>query len=283
MSPRIHSFRFLSERRPLASGVLLMFCCLNFAQQPVTLPDERQAFRSLALGVGNAASLDTYLSPNEYSGPFVSVDLDRISCISSDSFIPYRRLFLSLGGSSMRNHAGAYNTVNLMAHGYYSFSHPLVRNEHWDCLLGASVLTDLGALYNSMNSNNPVNAQFQNSFGATLDNIYRFRLLRRPMVAKATVHLPLIGTSFAPDNDQLYWNMYQESDLDGNFHYVTPFSAQTGAAQVSLAIPLHKNVFQIGYDLYLMRNRLGGNSANLLHSYVTLGFVYRSEKLSWRQ
>lgn len=269
--------------RILAVVMLSLACAVTSAQGRLELlPVQNRSVSAFSLGIGSAASLDTYLSPCEYSGAYLACDYDCMSLGSGDGFFPYRHLYLNLGYGFLKNHSGSMNASDVMVHAYGSWSHELVSSGIWESLLGISALGDLGAVMNMANTNNPVNAKFQMSSGATFDNIVHFRVKNRPMAVKGTLYLPLLGVSFAPDHDQFYWNMQAEGGLSGDFHIVTPFNAQTMSAQFALDIPVCGRVVQIGYGMYLMRHRLGGNFSGLWHSYATVGFVHRFERLKWK-
>lgn len=281
---KIRNCRFSDLMKRLSAFALILFSCAAADAQDrlELLPELNQSVSSFSLGIGSAASLDTYLSPSEYSGAYLSGDYDRITLKNEDGFFPYRHLYLNIGFGLMKNHSGSMSATDAMVHGYGSWSHKLVSNGIWESLLGISALGDLGAVYNNANTNNPVNAKFQLSSGATFDNIVHFRIKNRPLAAKGTLHMPLLGVAFAPDHGQFYWNMQSEDGMAGDFHVVTPFNAQTMSVQLALDVPVCNRVMQFGYNMYLMRNRLGGNFSGLMHSYVTIGFVHRFEKLKWK-
>lgn len=270
--------------RFVAAAVLLALSCLpSIAQERLELlPGLNCSVSTVSFGMGSAASLDTYLSPSEYTGAYLSGEYDRLTLVKKDAFFPYRHLYMNFGFGNLKNHAGTNVTAHVMAHVYGSWSHLLVSDGIWESLLGVSALADVGGLMNRANSNNPANALVQLSSGATFYNIVHFTVKSRPMAAKGTVHLPLLGLGFAPEHDQFYWNMVSQGSTRYNIRAVTPFSAQTMSVQLALDVPVSNRVMQFGYNMYLMRNRLGGNFSGLIHSYVTVGFVHRFEKLKWK-
>ncbi len=280
-SLKIRSCHCSSSRAFLA---LLVVCCTAASAQVRLdlLPEVNQSVSSMSLGAGSVASLDTYLSPSEYAGVYIAGDYDRVSLKDTDGFFPYRYLYIHFGAGLMKNHAGTMSADHAMIHGYGSWSHKLVSNGVWESLLGISALGDFGGVLNSANTNNPFNAKFQLSSGAIFDNILHLRLKNRPMAFKGTLHLPLLGVGFAPDNGEFYFDMASRGNLSGDFHVVTPFTAQTLSTRFALDVPICNQVVQVGYCMYLMRGKLGGNFSGLFHSYATVGLVHRFEHLKWK-
>ncbi len=281
---KIRSCLCSSSRTCLVFLVFLGVCGTTVCAQGKLdlLPDVNQSVSAMSLGAGSVASLDTYLSPSEYTGVYIAGDYDRATLKSTDVFFPYRHLFIHFGAGLMKNHAGSMSADNVMIHGYGSWSHKIVTNGIWESLLGVSALGDLGGVLNSANTNNPFNAKFQLSAGAIFDNILHFRLKNRPMALKGTLHLPLLGVGFAPDNGEFYFDMASRGNLSGDFHVVTPFTVQTLSTRFALDVPICSQVVQVGYSLYLMRGKLGGNFSGLVHSYATVGLVHRFEHLKWK-
>lgn len=284
MMPKIHNCHFSDLARRIAVFVqFAAVCAFADAQSRLELvPAVNQSVGAFSLGLGSAASLETYLSPSEYAGPYVSGEYEHLSLKDTDGFFPYRLLYLNFGTGFLENHVGTSTSMHVMAHGYYSWLHQLVSGPVWESMLGISALADVGGMMKSSNSNNPATAQVQLSSGATFDNVLHFRIGKLPMAAKGTLNLPLLGLGFAPDHDQFYWNLVSQGGVSNDIYVVTPFSAQTFQARFALDVPVKGRVVQLGYDFYLMRNRLGGNFSGLVHSYATIGLVHRFEKLKWK-
>ena len=190
----------------------LFLLCISTLVQAQTLPDayaletnRKITTTARMLGVSHAQVLDTYLSPEHYTG----CDLRYISQTQREREGQRLSQLITQTGNVayLKNRAESGNEIA----GMYSFSYALHYGFHWfdrrlQLQVGGRVETNVGFIYNTHNSNNPAQARVflhlapsaVASYKAQVGNV---PLLRPTTVNRITRYSPkatTITTSFPP-------------------------------------------------------------------------------------
>ena len=169
-----------------------------FGQGGDTLYSNKVITNAQMLGIGAASMLDTYLSPEEYSG----WELRYVShTIRRREGRHWSRMLVHQGSFAYAdNRAGNANEMS----GMYTFTYGVHYN--WDLLggrlnimAGGQADVEVGFLYNTRNGNNPAQARLALNIAPSAAAAYRFRLGRVPLKARYEVSAPVFGVMFSPN------------------------------------------------------------------------------------
>ena len=184
--------------------------------------------RSLTVGIGSTAILDTYMSQEEYTGT-------ELRFTHSGQFA---------SASPRADNAdylyGLY-TID------YALRHEWRLSERWAIEAGGQVEGGVGFAYSTRNSNNPAQARIYLNIGPTAMATYRFPLFRRQMQLHYEVAAPLAGLLFSPNYGQSYYEIFSRGDYDHIIVPTTPFCAPTLRHSLTLDIPFRRQALRIGY------------------------------------
>ena len=167
------------------------------------------------LGVGGVNVLDTYLSPEKYSG----TELRYISqTVRGSEHRKWRRLIVHQGMASFsRNRA---DNANEMA-GSYDFCYGFLRRwtlfgDRLTVRAGGMADANIGFLYNTRNGNNPAQARLSFDISPVAMAAYKFTVAGKPFTLNYEVSVPLCGLMFSPNYGQSYYEIFSKGDYDHN-------------------------------------------------------------------
>lgn len=211
-----------------------------------TIPGNKVITNAQMIGIGSVQILDTYLSPEEYSGTEVRY-LSHTERRRDDS--RWSRLLLHQGSFSYsKNRADNGNYVA----GAYSFSYGIHFN--WQFLggrmnvrAGGQADLDAGFLYNTRNGNNPAQARFSLDVSPSAAVSYRFRLGRVPFKAQYEAAVPLVGVMFSPNYGQSYYEIFTRGNYDHNVVPTTIGCMPSLRQMLTVDFTLCRTTFRIGW------------------------------------
>lgn len=193
-------------------GIILICLATALAARADTIAEDNPILRpvtaSYTLRAGSSHLRDTYLTPLAYSGWTVGIDYERFQAMKHDPEHWIMRLQASVCGGATQNPSRTSTMWDI------EFSPSWAMMYRWRPLSGMTVAVggiaraNLGALYLSHNSNNPASAKAAITVGATAMATYTFTLGRLPVTLRYQPSLSLIGAFFAPEYDQLYYEIY---------------------------------------------------------------------------
>lgn len=198
------------------------------------------------IGVGGVQILDTYLSPEEYSG----TELRYISHTTRQrEGSRWSRLVMHQGGfSHSSNRADNGNYVA----GTYQFSYGVHHN--WTLLggkmnirAGGQADVQAGFLYNTRNGNNPAQARLSLNVAPSAAVAYRFRLWNIPLKAQYEAAIPLAGVMFSPNYGQSYYEIFTKGNYDHDIVPTTIGCTPSLRNMLTLDVTLKKTTLRIGW------------------------------------
>lgn len=211
-----------------------------------TIQSSKVVTNAQMIGVGGVQILDTYLSPEKYSGAEVRY-LSHTVRQREDS--RWSRLLLHQGSFSCSNNRA--DNGDYVA-GAYQFSYGLHHN--WTFMGGrmnirAGGQADVyaGFLYNTRNGNNPAQARLSLNVSPSAAVSYRFRLWNIPMKAQYEATIPLIGVMFSPNYGQSYYEIFTKGNYDHNAVPTTIGSTPSLRNMLALDFTLHRTTLRIGW------------------------------------
>ena len=196
--------------------------CLCFA---ATAANAQTATTSHLIGVGPSKILDTYLTPEHFSG--TGLTYLYIKEQQPDSI---RRLTTTfeheVDFANTHDRSDNINdlelTYNLYWARYYNFR-PIAGGLRLQAGLAANLCT--GVIYNMTSSNNPAQARASLSIMPSATAAYDFGIGRQRFSLRYELNLPLIGVMFSPNYGQSYYEIFSLGNYDHNIVPTTFISA----------------------------------------------------------
>lgn len=237
-----------------------------------TIQSRKVITNAQMIGVGGVQILDTYLSPEEYSG----TELRYIShTIRQREGSRWNRVIIHQGGfssSSNRSDNGDYVASA------YQFSYGLQYN--WSLLGGrmnvrAGGQADVyaGFLYNTRNGNNPAQARLSLNVSPSAAVAYRFRLFGIPFNAQYEASAPLLGVMFSPNYGQSYYEIFTQGNYDHNVVPTTIGSTPSLRNMLTLDFTLHRTAFRLGWIGDFRQAKVNNLKYHEYSNMFTIGIV----------
>ncbi|MBQ0073263.1 MAG: DUF3316 domain-containing protein [Prevotella sp.] len=204
-----------------------------------------EGFYSLSIGGVNV--LDTYLSPEKYSG--VEYRLNAESIRDSKKRALTYLMTNEIAFAHTKNRAGNATTLT----GHYNFTYGVLYR--WHCLdnkltlrAGGMTEANIGFTYNQRNtSNNPAQGYASVSIGPEVTAHYRFTLWNKNMRVGYTMRMPWLGAMFSPNYGQSYYEIFNRGNYDHNVVFTSLQTFQM-RQQLTLDVPVSKKVeIRVGY------------------------------------
>lgn len=253
--------------------VLFIGSTMSFSQ---TLASHRFEERSLSLGGGYTSLTDTYLSPLRYGGAHATLFSECFSQTKAPSGRWFAQSLFALHGNYLTPHYGNGLTVGGMADYSYTqyYALPL-----WGDKRGASFYVGpqaqlrIGGIYNLRNSNNPAQLKLGVNLAASAMAKYAFTLWSTPMSIRLQANLPLLGTAFAPDYGQSYYEIFYLMQARGCVHLTSLHNNLSLRANCSYDIQLRPCTLRLTLANDLYQWTLGGQHYRMFTHSIMLGCV----------
>lgn len=198
------------------------------------------------ISVGSTDILDTYLSPEKYTG----IELRYIShTIRRREGRKWSRLLVHQGSfSKVESRSGDGNEIA----GMYTFTYGAHRNWHLldgrlSLKAGGQADVTAGFLYNTRNGNNPAQARLALNIAPSAGATYRFRLFKHVSSLNYEVSTPLFGVMFSPNYGQSYYEIFNKGNYDHNIVPTTIASTPSLRQMLTLDFTLHHTTLRIGW------------------------------------
>lgn len=228
----------------------MMSCCglSKEASLPVadTIRNGKVITNAQMISVGSSEILDTYLSPEKYSG----TEVRYIShTVREREGRRWSRLLVHQGSfSTVESRSGDGNEIA----GMYTFTYGVHCN--WNLLDGRLSLkaggqadVSAGFLYNMRNGNNPAQARLALNVSPSAGASYRFRLFRHTSSLRYEVSAPLFGLMFSPNYGQSYYEIFTKGNYDHNVVPTTFASTPSLRQMLTLDFTLRRTTLRVGW------------------------------------
>lgn len=196
---------------------------------------------------GNTNILDTYLSPEKYSG-FEGRFISEVLRHSKKHPMAY---ILTHEGrlANVNNHA---NTASELS-GSYDFAYSMMykvtfSNERLQLYAGGMADYNIGFTYNTRtSSNNPAQGYMSLGIGPHVILRYNLPLWGRNFMLNWEARMPMAGIMFSPNYGQSYYEIFNRGDYDHNI-VLTSIATPQLRHHFSVDVPLsQKYALRVGY------------------------------------
>jgi hypothetical protein len=197
-------------------------------------------------GIGASTILDTYLTPEHYSGAEIRFYFEKTKPFRRDSLLSYSlipQLHLSYTEPRSNN---AYDFAGLLEFSY-GIQYRVFTARKIKIDAGADANIFIGGIYNDRNGNNPAQLKTGLELAPTIKAAYGFHLLKKDMTLKYKIRMPIAGLQFSPAYGQSYYEIFTQGNYDHNICFTSPVNAATVWQMLTVDIPLKKKALTLGY------------------------------------
>lgn len=235
--------------------------------------------RAYMLATGVANTLDTYLSAEKYKG----TELRYITTTTRNTrWNGISQTFLNEGYFDIvSNRADNNDEVG----GMYRFQYHLRR--HWDFAheltieAGGGIGTQIGLLYNTRNSNNPVQAYANIQFLPSAAASQWTHLFRWPVRFRYEVCVPLLGVMFSPNYGQSYYEIFSRGNYDHNIVPTTIAATPSLRHMLIADFPISKRktnvLLRVGYLGDYQQTKVNHLKQHQYTHLLVLGFTMKRQ------
>lgn len=235
--------------------ILLLFLLIAAqaasAQDTLLVPSlsepEREAFGHLAVGHTNI--LDTYLSPENYTG--FELRYFAVSVRNRPGCRWARQMTHQGYVSSTDMRTGDGRELGGMYNFQYAWQRKVVRRQtgsgEFRLRAGAAVDATIGFLYNTRNGNNPAQARLSLCLTPNAVASYKFSIGNTSHTLQYELAVPLFGVMFSPAYGQSYYELFSRGNYDHNICPVWVGNAPSMCQLLTFSFPFWRTVFRIGY------------------------------------
>lgn len=268
----------------LSVAILIAVCCRAQCASAAddSIPPLRPVTSAYMLELGSSSVADSYLSPITYRGWSAAFAYERMQAMKFDPDNWVMQLNARIELDRGRNHADNATTWRIDG----TFSWGMLRRWHplpsLTIAAGGSTGIDAGCIYNPRNSNNPASAKLAWTVNATAYAAYNLRIGRLPVTLRYQPVLPLAGIFFAPEYDELYYEIYL-GNHDGLVHFAWPGNRFAMTNLFTADLHFGATSLRLGYRGYSFSSKANDLVTNIhTHAFV-IGLSGEWLSLSRRQ
>ena len=187
-----------------------ILCVLCFAATAANAQN-----KSHMIGLGPTKVLDTYLTPENFSGTGITYMYIKEQRDTTRRWSNTYEHEVDLSNTHDRSHNinDLEITYNLYWARYYNFR-PVLNGLKLQAGVAANLCA--GAIYNMTSSNNPAQARAALNIMPSATATYGFHISRHRFTARYELNLPLVGVMFSPNYGQSYYEIFSRGNYDHN-------------------------------------------------------------------
>ncbi len=255
----------------LLLSLLLILCPLLLSAEGRDKTIEREWL----FGIGKNNTLDTYLSPYEYTGPALLIrhrsermarrGKGRVSVAGN----------YSASGSRLSMAADEGRAWDAQVFAGVAFLYNWQIKEKLRLAIGPLAEAGIGGTYLLRGGNNPAQARLSLNFGLSGLAEYKFHIRKQKLSTRLSLELPLLGAKFSPRYGQSYYEIFELGHSDRNVCCTQPFNAPSARISAGLRFPLWGATVVAGYVGEAQQSRLNGLKYHGWTNSFVIGFVRR--------
>lgn len=260
--------------RCISLSAIILFALSTPTLAQDTLRSNKVITNTQMLGIGAVNTLDTYLSPEEYTGTelrYISHSVRENGTKLSRELVHQAQILSVRNRRENNNELGGF--YNFQYNWQYALGQWNVGEGELRLKVGGGVDTRLGFLYNMRNSNNPAQAYGQVNIAPNAVAAYRFRLRNLPFQLRYEVQVPLLGLAFSPNYGQSYYEIFTRDNYDHNLVITSPVSAPSLRQLLTLDFTVRHMTFRVGYLGDYQQAKINQLRQHVWSNLLVLGIV----------
>ncbi|MBF1610081.1 MAG: DUF3316 domain-containing protein [Prevotella sp.] len=260
--------------RCFSLSAIILFALSSPTLAQNTLRSNKVITNTQMLGIGTVNTLDTYLSPEEYTGTelrYISHSVRENGTKLSRELVHQAQILSVRNRRENNNELGGF--YNFQYNWQYALGQWNVGEGELRLKVGGGVDTRLGFLYNMRNSNNPAQAYGQVNIAPNAVAAYRFRLRNLPFLLRYEVQVPLLGLTFSPNYGQSYYEIFTHDNYDHNLVVTSPVSAPSLRQLLTLDFTVRHTTFRVGYLGDYQQAKINQLRQHVWSNLLVLGIV----------
>jgi hypothetical protein len=263
---------------------MILFVIPSASAQTDTLSGNKIIDKCHLFGIGSTNVLDTYLSPEDYTG----LELRALSESSRLTNLIHGKISymsMSMGNISFLDYRNGNGSEIA---GLYSYD----IGWHYNWMLcdgrlrlqaGSLLDFNIGFIYNTRNSNNPAQAKLYLNLAPSFIATYRLRLWDHPFSLRYMLNIPVVGVMFSPNYGQSYYEIFSEGNYDHNAVATFPGNAPSLRQMLTLDFNIGKNTYRVGYMNDIQQSRVNNLKSHVWSHLFMIGFVKRFKLIPVQQ
>ena len=241
--------------------------------QEDSLRANRFVMRSTLYGVGYTRVLDTYLSPQEYTGIEGRFLHERMRMTTLLDGRVSTQSMIQANVAYTENHSGTGNEISGLVNWTYGLHYHFRVTDHLRILAGALGDANLGFIYNTRNSNNPAQAKAYLNLTASAMAIYKFHIKELPFTVRYQVNVPFMGVMFSPNYQQSYYEIFTLGNHHGVVNFTSVHNQPSMRQLLTLDIPVSRTTLRIGYMGDFQQSKVNDIRCHTYSHAFMIGFV----------
>lgn len=200
------------------------------------------------LGIGQSKILDTYLTPEHFSGTGYTYLYIKDTAPTDTLRRWTTTIEHEVDFSKTKDRSGNTSDLEVSYNLYWARYYNLQPISNLRLQVGAAANASLGGIYNMTSSNNPAQAHASINIMPSATASYDFRIGSQNFSARYELNLPLIGVMFSPNYGQSYYEIFCQGNYDHNIVPTTFISAPTFRQTASVDWHFSKRMsLRLGY------------------------------------
>ena len=200
------------------------------------------------LGVGQSKILDTYLTPEHFSGTGYTYLYIKDTAPTDTLRRWTTTIEHEVDFSKTKDRSGNASNLEISYNLYWARYYNLQPISNLRLQVGAAANASLGGIYNMISSNNPAQAHASINIMPSATASYDFRIGSQNFSARYELNLPFIGVMFSPNYGQSYYEIFCQGNYDHNIVPTTFISAPTFRQTASVDWHFSKRMsLRLGY------------------------------------
>lgn len=246
--------------------VCLMLSCALTAQTK-----QADVTRATLYGLGFSNLLDTYLSPQEYTG--IDFRLSRESVRKSRWENISQQTFFQGNLSYTHNQIDNNSTISALANWNYALHYNFPITENFKLLAGGLLDINGGFVYNMRNGNNPAQARAYANIGASGMALWDVKIKNYPITLRYQLNLPLMGIMFMPQYGQSYYEIFSLGHADGVINFTSLHNQPSLRQMLTADFPIGKARMRFAYVWDAQQAKVNNIKVHSYSHTFMIGFV----------
>lgn len=260
-------------RNSLVAILAAMLChCLDSNAQFIDTDTVMSRYRVTAttFGAGRQNTLDTYLTPLEFTGPEISIARETIRKTRFNGNLTVQNFF-RVSAAYLDNNG--YKMYSGFANWNYGLHYNFNITENFKLMAGGLADMNGGVVYNPRNSNNPASAKAFVDLDLSAMAIYRLKIRNYHMTLRYQANLPVAGVMFAPEYGASYYEMFYLGNTRGIVNFTSFHNHYSLRQMVTADFPCRYVLMRIGYYWEMEQSHINHIKAHTWSHSFMIGFV----------